>query len=65
MIGGLLLGFIWQFIFVRGFSAVGEATGLSFFKLPWLGDGPTAFGGLSLCLYGNMQVISWLFTYPR
>ncbi|WP_390904872.1 carbohydrate ABC transporter permease [Paenibacillus polymyxa] len=45
MIGGLLLGFIWQFIFVRGFSAVGEVTGLSFFKLPWLGDGPTAFWG--------------------
>ncbi|MDP4096102.1 sugar ABC transporter permease [Paenibacillus sp. P96] len=45
MIGGLLLGFIWQFIFVRGFSAVGEATGLSFFTMPWLGDGPTAFWG--------------------
>ncbi len=45
MIGGLLLGFIWQFIFVRGFSAVGEATGWSFFTLPWLGDASTAFWG--------------------
>ncbi|WP_211747239.1 sugar ABC transporter permease [Paenibacillus sp. Marseille-Q4541] len=43
VIGGLLLGFIWQFIFVRGFASVGEVTGLSFFNLPWLGDEITAF----------------------
>ncbi|MDO3412125.1 sugar ABC transporter permease [Saccharibacillus sp. CPCC 101409] len=46
MIGGLLLGFIWQFIFVRGFAAIGQATGISFFKLPWLGNEPTAFWGI-------------------
>jgi raffinose/stachyose/melibiose transport system permease protein len=43
VIGGLLLGFIWQFIFVKGFSAIGNATGLSFFNLPWLGTENTAF----------------------
>ncbi|MBH5317268.1 sugar ABC transporter permease [Paenibacillus sp. GSMTC-2017] len=43
VIGGLLLGFIWQFIFVKGFSAIGTATGLSFFNLPWLGTESTAF----------------------
>lgn len=43
VIGGLLLGFIWQFIFVRGFSSIGQATGWSFFNLPWLGTGGTAF----------------------
>jgi len=46
VIGGLLLGFIWSFIFVKGFASVGELTGLSFFNLPWLGDAPTAFWGL-------------------
>lgn len=46
VIGGLLLGFIWQFIFVKGFSSIGAATGLSFFKLPWLGDEVTAFWGI-------------------
>ncbi|WP_172256017.1 carbohydrate ABC transporter permease [Saccharibacillus deserti] len=46
MIGGLLLGFIWQFIFVRGFAAIGEATGIGFFNLPWLGNEPTAFWGI-------------------
>lgn len=34
VIGGLLLGFIWQFIFVKGFSSIGQATGWSFFNLP-------------------------------
>ncbi|MFC7680548.1 carbohydrate ABC transporter permease [Paenibacillus sp. GCM10028914] len=43
VIGGLLLGFIWQFIFVKGFSAIGNATDLSFFTLPWLGTKATAF----------------------
>ncbi|MFM9278263.1 carbohydrate ABC transporter permease [Paenibacillus jiagnxiensis] len=46
VIGGLLLGFIWQFIFVKGFSSIGAATGFSFFKLPWLGDEVTAFWGI-------------------
>ncbi|MDF2814750.1 MAG: transporter permease [Paenibacillus sp.] len=46
VIGGLLLGFIWQFIFVKGFSTIGNATGISFFQLPWLGDSTTSFWAL-------------------
>ncbi|BBI35900.1 carbohydrate ABC transporter permease [Cohnella abietis] len=46
VIGGLLLGFIWSFIFVKGFASIGEHTGLAFFNLPWLGDAPTAFWGV-------------------
>lgn len=46
VIGGLLLGFIWSFIFVKGFASIGELTGLAFFNLPWLGDAPTAFWGV-------------------
>ncbi|CAM3102810.1 sugar ABC transporter permease [Paenibacillus sediminis] len=46
VIGGLLLGFIWQFIFVKGFAAIGEFTKLPFFNLPWLGDEKTAFWGI-------------------
>jgi raffinose/stachyose/melibiose transport system permease protein len=46
VIGGLLLGFIWQFIFVKGFATIGEITKIGFFELPWLGDAPTAFWGL-------------------
>jgi len=46
VIGGLLLGFIWQFIFVKGFATVGALTGIGFFQLPWLGTAGTAFWGL-------------------
>ncbi|HUC92493.1 MAG TPA: sugar ABC transporter permease [Paenibacillus sp.] len=46
VIGGLLLGFIWQFIFVKGFAAIGGLTGIPFFNLPWLGDEATAFWGV-------------------
>ncbi|MNO27355.1 Inner membrane ABC transporter permease protein YcjO [compost metagenome] len=43
VIGGLLLGFIWQFIFIKGFATMGDITGWSFFNLPWLGDATTGF----------------------
>lgn len=46
MIGGLLLGFIWQFIFVKVFASIGELTGFALFQLPWLGDAKTAFWGI-------------------
>lgn len=46
VIGGLLLGFIWQFIFVKVFATIGQHTGIGFFQLPWLGDAPTAFWGI-------------------
>lgn len=46
LIGGLLLGFIWQFIFIRGFESIGNLTGLSLFQMPWLGDATTAFWGI-------------------
>jgi raffinose/stachyose/melibiose transport system permease protein len=46
VIAGLLLGFIWSFIFVKGFAAVGQWTGIGFFKLPWLGTASTAFWGM-------------------
>ncbi|MFB9326788.1 carbohydrate ABC transporter permease [Paenibacillus aurantiacus] len=46
VIGGLLLGYIWYFIFVRGFSSIGESTGIGFFNLPWLGTPATGFWGI-------------------
>ena len=46
VIGGLVLGFIWQFIFLKVFPAIGEVTGIGFFKLMWLGTPATAFWGL-------------------
>lgn len=46
VIGGLVLGFIWQFIFLKVFPAIGQATGLKVFSLLWLGTPDTAFWGL-------------------
>lgn len=46
LLGGLLLGFIWQFIFVKGFASIGQITGIPLFNLAWLGDEHTAFWGI-------------------
>lgn len=43
VIAGLLLGFIWQFIFIKGFEAIGNLTGIELFNLPWLGTAQTGF----------------------
>ncbi|WP_064091854.1 carbohydrate ABC transporter permease [Rossellomorea aquimaris] len=61
VIGGLLLGFIWQFIFVKGFASIGNMTEIGFFKLPWLGNETTAFWGIVIVfawqISGYMMVI--------
>ncbi|GAB6928591.1 sugar ABC transporter permease [Paenibacillus sp. JCM 10914] len=71
VIGGLLLGFIWQFIFVRGFAALGDATNIGFFNLPWLGTAGTAFWAIVIVFVwqtaGYLMVIyiSSLNNVPR
>ncbi|MCD5002903.1 sugar ABC transporter permease [Enterococcus saccharolyticus] len=45
LIGGLILGFIWQFIFVRVFSSIGEAVGMDSL-VGWLSTTTTGFWGL-------------------
>ncbi|MEW9701186.1 carbohydrate ABC transporter permease [Paenibacillus sp. SI8] len=61
VIGGILLGYIWQFIFTKGFNTVGEITHLPFFELPWLGTSTTAFWGIVIVFIwqtaGYMMVI--------
>ncbi len=60
VISGLVLGFIWQFIFVRGFDAFGRALGVEFLS-GWLGDETTAFWGMAIVFVwqnaGYMMVI--------
>lgn len=45
VIGGLILGFIWKFIFLQTFPQIADATGIKFFALSWLGTEATAFWG--------------------
>lgn len=47
MIGGLILGFIWQFIFINVFSDIGEALGIEALQ-GWLSTTGTGFWGLVL-----------------
>lgn len=43
VIGGIILGFIFRFIFSTAFGAIGDATGIGVFSLPWLGTPGTGF----------------------
>lgn len=60
LVGGLLLGFIWKFIFTEIFAAISKLTGLSFLN-GWLGTTKTGFWGLIIInvwqLSGYMMVI--------
>ena len=51
LIGGLILGFIWQFIFTEVFSAIGSITHQRWL-LGWLSDDKTG-------LYGLVILMSW------
>ncbi|HIY11666.1 MAG TPA: sugar ABC transporter permease [Candidatus Anaerofilum excrementigallinarum] len=46
LIGGIVLGYIWQFVFSRVFVSIGEATGWSLFEISWLSDPTKAFAAL-------------------
>lgn len=54
LIGGIILGFIWQFIFVRAFEGIASATGLTFFS-SWLADSTTGFWGLVIVFLWQMS----------
>lgn len=61
LIGGVVLGFIWQFIFSRILVNVGEATGWGIFSSSWLADPDKAFWSLVVVtvwqLSGYMMLI--------
>lgn len=46
LIGGLVLGYIWQFIFVQSLPSIGSKLGIKFLELGWLGDPKMAFWSL-------------------
>lgn len=48
LIGGIVLGYIWQFVFSRVFVSIGESTGWSLFEVSWLSDPAKAFAALVL-----------------
>ena len=54
LVGGLILGFIWQFIFTEAFEGIADFTKIDFFK-GWLADQNTGFWGLVI-------LTSWQFS---
>ena len=48
LIGGIVLGYIWQFVFSRVFVSIGDRTGWSMFEASWLSDPDKAFAALVL-----------------
>lgn len=71
LIGGLVLGYIWQFIFVQSLPALGEKLDISWLKLGWLGDPQMAFWSLVLVTIwqtsGYMMIIfiAGLISIPK
>lgn len=53
LIGGLVLGFIWQFIFIQGFKAFGDVLGVEFLD-GWLATESTGFWGLVILMSWQM-----------
>lgn len=46
LIGGLVLGYIWKFIFIQSLPDIGEKLGIEMLRLGWLGDKQMAFWAL-------------------
>lgn len=54
LIGGLILGFIWQFIFIKVFSGVGDLLGIEALK-GWLSTPETGFWALAILMSWQMS----------
>lgn len=54
LIGGVILGFIWQFIFIQAFGSIAQATGIDFFS-GWMADEQTAFWAMVLVFLWQMS----------
>ena len=54
LIGGLILGFIWQFIFTKAFDAIGTKLSWSFLE-GWLSTSTTGFWGLVILMSWQMS----------
>lgn len=54
LIGGLILGFVWQFIFIKAFGYIGKEMGWTLFQ-GWLSTTTTGFWGLAILMSWQMS----------
>ncbi|MBL5866586.1 carbohydrate ABC transporter permease [Heyndrickxia sporothermodurans] len=70
LIGGLILGFIWQFIFLKVFSSIGDLLGIESLQ-GWLSTSTTGFWALAILMSWQMSgyimviYISYLESVPQ
>lgn len=61
LIGGVILGFVWKFIFAEALTQIGKSAGIDLFSSNWLGDPDKAFWALVIVavwqLTGYLMVI--------
>lgn len=55
LIGGVILGLIWQFLFGQALPVIAEATGVPIFKENWLLDTTTAFWAMVIVTVWQMS----------
>lgn len=55
LIGGVILGLIWQFLFGQAFPVLAEATGIPIFSENWLLDTTTAFWAMVIVTVWQMS----------
>jgi len=55
VIGGVILGFVWRFIFTNGIPTLAEFIPIGFLQLPWLGTPATGF-------WATVIVFTWKTT---
>lgn len=71
LIGGLVLGYIWQFIFVQTLPSIGEKLNIESLRLGWLGDEHLAFWAIVIVTVwqsaGYMMIIfiAGLISVPK
>lgn len=71
LIGGLVLGYIWQFVFVQSLPTIGEKLGIESLRLGWLGDEHMAFWAIVIVTIwqsaGYMMIIfvAGLISIPK
>ncbi|MGX6979604.1 carbohydrate ABC transporter permease [Vagococcus elongatus] len=54
LIGGLILGFIWQFVFTKAFASIGSALGIESLQI-WLSTTQTGFWALVIVMCWQMS----------
>lgn len=55
ILSGIVLGFIWNFIFIQGLPALGKWMGVKFLQISWLGTPRTAFWSIVIVSVWQMS----------